>query len=225
MTKHENFKKRVRARMAKTGERYGAARRSLIAEPHADVDGSARPWINEPEFTDDVVRRHTGRGWDEWRDLIEAWPGHHEGHAAVAAHLAAEYGLNGWWSQAVTVSWERISGRRVVNQRADGTFEAGKTRTVRIDHDVLRAALYDDEVRTDLFPGLATEMRSKPTTKVPRVAFPEGVALFTLTELDDGRVRVNVSHGQLASPADVDHWKAYWAEWLDAIDEAAVHVV
>lgn len=219
MTKHENFKKRVRARMAKTGERYGAARRSLVDDTDDDVGDATRHWVNEPEFTDDVIREHTGRGWDEWRDLIESWPGHRDGHTAVAAYITGEYGLNSWWSQAVTVSWERISGRRVVNQRADGTFEASKTRTVRIDHALLRAALYDDEGRADLFPGLATEMRSKPTTKVPRVAFAEGVALFTLTSLDDGRVRVNVSHGKLSSPDVVEHWKAYWAEWLTALEE------
>ena len=135
MTKQEHFKQRIRARMAKTGERYGAARRALI-EPDASRQATEpREWVTEPEFTDDVIRSNTGRGWTEWCDLIESWPGHADGHAAVAAHIQAEYGLNGWWSQGVTVSWERITGRRLLNQRANGTFEASKTRTVTVDHD------------------------------------------------------------------------------------------
>ncbi len=221
MTKQEHFKQRIRARMTKTGERYGAARRTLIDQSAVNGDGNGeRVWVTEPEFTDEVIAAQTGRSWTEWCDLIEAWPGHVAGHAAVAAHVHAAYGLDHWWSQGVTVSWERITGRRVVNQRSDGTFEASKTRTVTVDHDALRAALFDDAERVELFPGFETEMRSKPTTKVPRVAFPDGVVLFTLTPLDDGRVRINVAHGQLESPGAVEHWKAYWSAWLEAVDES-----
>ena len=45
MTKHESFKRRVRERMEKTGERYGAARRALLgglAEP-ATAGRAERP--------------------------------------------------------------------------------------------------------------------------------------------------------------------------------------
>lgn len=221
MTTHEHFKKRVRARMAKTGERYGAARRALLDRSASAVGDRPRRWVTDPEFSDDVIRSNTGRGWDDWCDLIAAWPGHVDGHTAVAAFLVEQHGLDGWWSQGVTVGWERITGRRRANQRADGSFETSKTRTVTVDHHALRAALYDDDDRADLFPGLDTEMRSKPTTKVPRVSFPEGTVLFTLTPLDDGRVRINVTHGQLGGPDDVERWKSYWSEWLDAVDAVA----
>ena len=42
-----SFKRRVRARMAKTGERYGAARRVLIEQA---TDGRRRTWAADPEF-------------------------------------------------------------------------------------------------------------------------------------------------------------------------------
>ncbi|MCB1028758.1 MAG: hypothetical protein KDB24_13465 [Microthrixaceae bacterium] len=218
MTSQETFKKRIRARMAKTGERYGAARRALIVDADRPTGPAGeRVWASEPEHTDEVIRTNTGRGWNEWCDLIDAWPGHVDGHPAVAAWLLSDTDLNGWWSHAVTVGWERITGRRVANQRADGTFEGSKSKTVTVDVVMLRNALFDDEDRADLFPGLATEMRSKPSTKVPRVAFPEGSVLFDLVQLDDGRARITISHGKLDSPEAVDEWKDYWAEWLEAI--------
>ena len=220
MTKQEHFKQRIRARMTKTGERYGAARRALI-DQSAGRTGGTRRWVSQPEVHDASVTEHTGRGWEEWCDIIEAWPGHVDGHAAIAAHVHDTYDLTHWWSQAVTIGWERITGRRVVNQRSDGTFGTSKTRTVTVDHDELRAALFDDAERAELFPGLDTEMRSKPTTKVPRVAFPEGVVLVTMTPVDGGRVRVNVAHDGLDSPAAVDEWKAYWTDWLEAVDESS----
>lgn len=220
MTKQEHFKQRIRARMTKTGERYGAARRALIDRSSGDGGGDGtRRWVGQPEVNDESVTEHTGRGWDEWCDLIEEWPGHVDGHAAVAAHVHDTYDVTHWWAQGITVGWERITGQRVVNQRSDGTFGTSKTRTVTVDHDELRAALFDDDERAELFPGLETVMRSRATTKVPKVAFPDGFALFTLTPLD-GRVRINVSHEALDSPEAVEEWKTYWSEWLVAVDES-----
>lgn len=121
MTRNETFKRRIRARMAKTGEKYGAARRVLIDQ--AATRGT-RSWASQPQQSDEVIRDNTGRGWDEWRELIEAWPGNTDGHGAVAAWLQQEHGVDGWWAQSVTVGWERISGRRLPHQMADGTFTA-----------------------------------------------------------------------------------------------------
>jgi hypothetical protein len=36
---------------------------------------------------------------------------------------------------------------------------------------------------------------------------------------DDGRVTVTVAHTKLSAPEDVDLWKAFWADWLEALDE------
>lgn len=216
MTKQESFKRRIRARMEKTGERYGAARRVLVQRA---AGGGQRSWVSAPETSDDAVRQATGRSWDEWCDLIEAWPGHVDGHAAIAAHLERDHGVDGWWAQTVTVGFERITGRRLPRQRPDGTFSAGKSRTVVADAAVLRGWLLDDEDRADLFPGIETELRSRPSSKAIRIAIGPGVAQIGIEPKHDGRTRVAVIHEPLPSPDDVEAWKAYWADWLEAIDE------
>jgi hypothetical protein len=70
MTTQESFKRRIRTRMAKAGERHGAARRVLIEQ--APTQGG-RTWAAEPEMRYETVRSATGRGWDEWCDVIDAW--------------------------------------------------------------------------------------------------------------------------------------------------------
>lgn len=175
MTKQESFKRRVRERMEQTGERYGAARRVLLGgfadtaagqEAGQEADGTrVRVRATEPEVDDLTIERATGHDWDEWCDLIDAWPGHDEGHGAIASFVTGEHGVPMWWGQMVTVGYERITGRRVANQLADGTFSAGKLRTVTVDLAALRAAIVDDTDRTALFPGLATHLRSKPTSR------------------------------------------------------------
>lgn len=216
MTSNESFKRRIRGRMIETGERYNAARRALIEQAK---DRDDRGWVSEPEHPDEVVCANTGRGWEEWRSVIDAWPGHADGHTAVAAWLQQEYDVDGWWAQAVTVGWERTTGRRLPYQRADGTFTANKSATITTDHDALREMLLDQTGRADLFPGLDPELRSRPGSKNVRISLQQGTAEINLTPKENGRVTVTVAHAKLESPEHVEQWKGFWSGWLEALGE------
>jgi len=215
MTRQETFKRRIRQRMEKTGERYGAARRVLIEQSSPSGE---RQWASEPEMADDTLREATGRGWDEWCDIIDAWPGRAEGHTAIATYVREEHGVDGWWAQTVTVGYERISGLRLPHQQPDGTFSAGKSRTVTADAELLREMLLDGEDRADLFPGLETELRSRPGSKVIRIGIGPGTAQIALDTQDDGRVKITIAHDKLPTPDAVEEWKDYWSDWLEAVD-------
>ncbi len=194
------------------------------SRPVERAGGSAAPtnpgWVAEPEVGDPAVREATGRGWDEWREVIDRWPGHTDGHAAVARYLTEEHGVEGWWAQSVTVGWERITGRRLPQQRLDGTFSANRSRTLAADPVRLRELLLDEAGRAALFPGLQPELRSRPTSKNVRVGLDVGSAEIALAPRDDGRVAVTIQHERLGSPEEVTAWKAYWGAWLEALDEA-----
>jgi hypothetical protein len=152
--------------------------------------------------------------------VIDAWPGHDGGHTAIATYLREQQGVDGWWAQAVTVGYERITGIRLPHQQPDGTFTAGKSKTVRADPVILRETLLDDDDRRDLFPGKDTVLRSRPASKVIRLGIGPGVAQLALDPLADGRVTVSIAHEKLPTTDSVDEWKLYWSDWLAAIDEA-----
>jgi hypothetical protein len=217
MTRQETFKRRIRQRMEKTGERYGAARRALIERSAGDAE---RNWIAEPELADATLHEATGRGWDEWCDIIDAWPGHGDGHTAIATFLRDEHEVEGWWAQTVTVGYERITGIRLPYQQPDGTFSAGKSRTVTADAALLRDVLLDEGDRTSLFPGIDTELRSRPTAKTLRVGIGPGTAQIAIEDLGEGRAKISIAHDKLPSPDAVEEWKAYWGDWLEAVDGA-----
>jgi hypothetical protein len=217
MTTNEKFKRRIRTRMAKTGERYGAARRALIA---ASAEPLPKGWVSQPEMTDDAIRKATGRGWDEWCAMVERFPGHKDGHSTIVEHLMANHGLDGWWAQGVTVSYERIRGLRLPNQNLDGTFTANRSKTVTVDAAVVRAMLLDDVERKLLFPAFDTELRSKPTSKNLRISIDPGSVEIMLAPTTDGRTKVVVAHTKLSSADDVTVWKQFWGEWIDALDES-----
>jgi hypothetical protein len=222
MTKHESFKRRVRERMAKTGERYGAARRAILERSEArGGDPARRVRSSEPEVTDAVVLAATGRDWNEWCDLLDAWPAQDRNHTEIAAYLCDEFGLDSWWQQTVTVGYERITGRRAKYQALDGTFSASKAKTVDLDAAALHAMLVDPNEYPSLFPDFDVSLRSRPTTKAPRLAFDTGSSvsevLFTLFLRPNGRVTITVTHEKLRSSDEVDVWKEHWAAWLETL--------
>ncbi len=218
MTSQANFKRRVRDRMARTGERYAAARRMLLEHAEHRRAGQRRVRHAEPELDDHAVAHATGRDWNTWCDAIDAWPGHTQGHTAVAQWLCDHHAVDAWWAQSVTVGWERITGIRKPHQMADGTFTAGKSRTIAGDAAALRAMLLDAAAHADLFPGHVSAVKSKPASKSIRLAIGEGTAQFDLEPKGDGRVKVTVSHAKLPTADAVEAWKFYWSEWLEAID-------
>jgi hypothetical protein len=199
--------------MARTGERYAAARRVLLDQA---TRPGGRVWVSQPEVNDDSIRQATGRDWDEWCDLIDAWPGNRDGHTAIAKYVHEELGVGGWWGQGVTVGYERITGLRLPHQMSDGTFTASKSRTVDIDAGAIRELLLGDG-REDLFPGYDTQMRSKPSAKVLKIIIGPGIAAFYLDAAKDGRTKVTIAHEKLPTFEHVEEWKFYWSDWLDAI--------
>ncbi len=185
--------------------------------------GSKRQWVSQPGTSDTAIRKGTGRGWDEWCDLIDQFEHKADGHAAIADHVRKNLGVGAWWAQSVTVGYERIVGLRLPYQRADGTFSANKSATVRTDADELRSMLLDDEERPHLFPGVSTELKSRPGTKAIRVAIGPGVATISFDDLGRGFTRVAIQHNHLPSLDSVEQWKFYWQEWLEAIEEEPSH--
>ena len=103
MTTKRSFKRLVRTRMQKTGESYTSARTALLAAEATQA-----------------IRRRTGRGWEEWFDLLDGWGAAERTHTEIARWVAEEHATDGWDAQAVTVSFERASGRRAVGEHADG---------------------------------------------------------------------------------------------------------
>lgn len=181
---------------------------------------AGRPWAAQPQLSDERVREGTGRGWEEWRAIIDAWPGRTEGHTAIAAWLQKEHGLPGWWAQSVTVGYERIAGIRLPHQDADGTFRFGITRTVGQGAAGLRERLLDPAARAALFPGLEVELRSRPSSKNVRLRIAGGSVELAIAPRADGRASVTIQHAKLDSPADVETWRTFWARWLERLGGA-----
>jgi Domain of unknown function (DUF4287) len=63
-------------------------------------------------LSDDSVRRRTGKGWSDWRAILDEWGAAGMELDESATHLVDAYGLSPWWARAVATRYELDHGAR-----------------------------------------------------------------------------------------------------------------
>jgi hypothetical protein len=217
MTRHQSFKRLVRDRMEKTGESYTSARAILLAgkEPEA---------ADEPVLTmsDEAILRRTGRGWEEWFDLLDEWGAAERPHREIARWVAEQLEIEplGWNAQSITVSYERARGMRAVGEHADG-FAITASKTVAVPVDRLYDAFVDASLRERWLPD--GELRERTATKPKSARFDWGDGqtrvLVGFIAKGDAKSSLALQHERLADAAEAERMKAYWRERVAALKE------
>ncbi|HEV2108873.1 MAG TPA: hypothetical protein VGR16_11465 [Thermomicrobiales bacterium] len=229
MTTNKPQKQAIRARMAKTGERYTTARhfhlgqhlapdQAPVSEPLPEITGP-RPRVAEPGMSDTAIQRGSGKSWDEWFRILDAWGAEAKTHRDIARHLVEHYGVGGWWAQSVTVGYERARSMRSLNERADGfMLNASKTFPVPVER-LFKA--FSDELERDQW--------LEPGTLHPRTARPFRSARFDVpangtrievnfTAKGESKASAAIQHLKLLAESDVDWWRTFWKARLERLE-------
>jgi hypothetical protein len=217
MTRQRSFKRLVRARMEKTGESYTAARRMLLAAGETEASEAVTLPTSDERITD-----RTGRGWEEWFDLLDEWGALERPHREIARWVAEQQGIHplAWNAQAVTAGYERIRGLRAPGEGVNG-FTATASRTVSVPVERLYEAFVDEPVRATWLPD--GELRERTATKPKSARFDWG----------DGESRVHVAfsakgadksmaalqHERLADAEERERMRAYWRARVTSLKE------
>ena len=245
MTRARALKQVIRARAAKTGERYTTARRHVLKGlPVGRIDRpspAGRPTepVLEPSaktkatFSDKKFIEKTGHGLDYWFEVLDRFGAVEKGHTAAARHLHDAHKVDGWYAQGITVSYERARGVRQANQRCDGAFEVSVSKTLAGDARAVVKALTDPAVRKRLSKsdpalfGALWHALDAPKSKGV-VIRPDGLGRFrypwagTTVQLymapkPGGRVSVVASNMKLGSSAVVEERRAIWRAALSEL--------
>jgi hypothetical protein len=230
MPENRDFKRLVRARMQKTGESYTSARAQLMSRPAPRGGGAARASSPAPGRTtpvdyakiagmsDAAVRKATGCTWDKWVFVLDHARAHEWSHRAIADHIHTRYKVPGWWTQMVTVGYERIKGLRDVGQRRDGTYEASKSKTVAAPASTVFKAVADARQRRKWLPDAKPTIRTKVPNKSVRLTWDDGTSVeIYLVPKGSAKTQVAIQHTKLAGKDDIARRKAYWNERLSAL--------
>jgi hypothetical protein len=223
MVQNKDFKRLVRDRMRKTGESYTAARAQLQKRNGTapSLPAQVAPAVDYAALggkSDAIMKAKTERTWREW---VEALDWHHASklpHREIAQIVSREFGVADWWSQTVTVGYERIKGLRAIGQRRDGSYEASKSRTYGVTVKTLFGAWANANTRRRWLSENGVKVRSATAPKAIRLSWADGtVVIVGFLPKGKGKSAVAVAHTRLPSRAAADALKKYWSERLDAL--------
>ena len=241
MTRARALKHVIRARAAKTGERYTTARRHVLKElsnskPIALVPKpatkSAAAISTKGGLSDAKSIEKTGHGLAYWFDVLDTFGAIAKGHTKAAAHLYSDHGVPGWYCQGITVAYERARGVRGMNQRCDGAYEISVSKVIAAKPSQIIKALkekrWTDGVDSDLLQALDAAMKEKKSKGF--VIRPDGQARFrykwnaTTVQFNmypKGREKTSfvVQHMNLDGAESVEAYRAKWKAAFNAIAE------
>jgi hypothetical protein len=234
MPRNKDLKRLVRARMKKTGEAYTAAlarikrKREKATTYKATGASTSRTAVSSAKIdyaalagmSDEKVKAKTGCTWERWVYALDRHKAQQMSHREIATLVSEKYKVTDWWSQTVTVGYERIKGLRARGQRLDGSYEAGKSRTFEVPVTKLFDAWADESLRRRWLNGTVVKMRTATAPKTMRLGWPDGsiVAVGFMTK-GKSKSSVSLAHTKLPDRETADRLKKYWSDRLDALGE------
>ena len=234
MPRNKDLKRLVRARMSKTGESYTAARAHVLAKPSSkprttalratesrktSVARAPRPnYAALAGYSDEVLKARTGCTWERWVGVLDYYRADKLAHRDIAALVSKKFKIEGWWSQAVTVGYERIKGLRARGQRRDGSYEANKSRTYNVPAGTLFDAWANARVRGRWLDGEIGKVRMSTAAKSMRLNGKDGsIVAVGFWPKGPSKSAVSVQHTKLRNQETATKLKKYWGERLDAL--------
>ena len=256
MTRARALKQVIRARAAKTGERYTTARRHILRELNDKGSASARgaqgargargaqgaqgavPTSSQAKggLSDAKSIEKTGHDLAHWFAILDRFGGIAKGHTASAELLYNEHNVPGWYCQGIVVAYERARGKRVMNQKCDGSFEVSVSKVIAAATPALVKALSDPKQRkrwsANADPALvkALEAGLKSPKSKGFVMKPNGEARhrykwddvtvqFNLYPKGPGKTSIVASTQNLAGAESIEKYRALWKAAFAALSQ------
>jgi hypothetical protein len=215
MTAQRSFKRLVRSRMERTGESYTAARAQLLAgdKPAERISLAT---------SDATIRERTGRGWEEWFDLLDEAGAADMTHRETARWLAEREGLNAlaWNVQAVVGGYDKARRGRQVGEHEDG-FTVTASKTVAVPVERLYAAFVDPGERERWLPDGELSERTTLEPRSARFDWGDGSTRVhvAFAAKGDAKSHLALSHERLPDAGEAEQRKAYWRERVAGLKE------
>lgn len=180
-----------------------------------------------PKTSDAKVQEATGKTWAQWFAVLDKSGAKKKPHKEIAQWVFDKHlgrtGANinvatsgGWWSQMVTVEYERTRGLRKVNENEQG-FLVAIHKTLPLSR---REFLHRWVKIINSRAGAAKKLTPTPTrSKRPMLRYKakEGILVVTMDDQPGGKLRVMVEAARLPRKALVEKERAFWRAQLDKI--------
>ena len=138
-------------------------------------------------------------------------------HREIAALVNRRFKVSDWWSQTVTVGYERIKGLRDIGQRRSGAYEATKSKTIAAPASRIQRAFTDSRLRRKWLPGVNVAVRKSTPGKSVRMTWDDDTSVEVWLTPKGAKTSTAVTHTKLTGKEDAEGRKRYWGEKLAAL--------
>jgi len=187
-----------------------------------------------------AVVKKIGKSWNAWFAILDKWDAAARGHKATAKYLLEVHQVSPWWSQTITIEYEKARGLRVTGQRDDGTFEVSVQRSLQANASQCYTAFTEPERLNQWFTHDAhLELRTGGQYRngdgdlgVFKIVEPHRRLRFTwnnpdhcpgtmvnvlFVDRDDGGCTVQITHSKIKDRAGFEGMKTGWTHALDSL--------
>jgi hypothetical protein len=169
-------------------------------------------------MSDGAIKTGSGRDWQRWVKALDSVDAHTWPHRKIAAYVHETFDVPSWWTQAVTVGYERIRGLREIGQRRGGSYEATKSKTFAVPIGALYDAFTVARTRGLWLPGVKLTVRKATRDKSVRITWEDATSVEVgLTAKGAAKSSASIQHTKLPDKESAARMKAFWSERLDAL--------
>src|SRR4051812_37814178 len=228
MPRQKDLKRLVRARMKKTGEAYTTARSQILKKPKSKPSARVVAALHSARkqdyaalagMSDASIKAKTGCDWEKWVKSLDYYGADKMPHGKIVELVSKKYKVADWWSQTVTVGYERIKGLRARGQRRDGSYEATKSRTFEVPVTKLFDAFANDRTRKRWLNDAKVRVRTATKPKSMRLDWNDSIIAVGFMSKPNGKSSVAVQRAKLPTRESANEIKQYWSERLDALGD------
>jgi hypothetical protein len=169
---------------------------------------------------DDAVKAKTGKTWSQWFAVLDKAGAQKMNHTQIAAYLHDQQDCSGWWSQMVTVGYERERGLREMYQTPEG-YQTSASKTFAAPAAVVFQFWVDAKKRNRWLPRAQLTIRKATPSRSLRIVWRHDNSAVDVMIYPKGEAKcqLSVSQRKLKGPRDVAKMKKHWSEALARLEK------
>jgi hypothetical protein len=167
----------------------------------------------------EAVFKATGKHLKDWFAILRKMGAAKMTHKEIALALHQKHKVPGWWSQMVTVEFERETGKRQLGQTCYGDFQVTVTKTVSGSLDQALQVWQKMAAGHTGFSGVSFE--GKPAVSKSekwrywRVPLSDGSRVVAVIGVrGPGKSQIAINHEKIQSRDSADGWRTFWKSFL-----------
>lgn len=176
---------------------------------------------NASRTSDESVKKATGKSWSDWFKILDAKKMDLKPHKEIASWLHGNHEISGWWSQMVTVEYEKERGLREDYQKPGGyEISSGRQSMFLL---MSFSVFFADKVKRRKWLKEKMEISTATPNKSLRALWIDDGTRISVNfyPKSESKCQVTVQHLKLRDKSSADSRKKFWSERLSQLKDLA----